>query len=225
MKRKKTSMIDHPCLSSRFSKEPGLLLLPSDAGCNLGCVFCPVKGDEAVPAGPHAGIYHRRPDRAVDRVAALMGEDRPPERVEIAGPGEPLLDAATPVMLRQLRWIYPELKRSVRTNGLLLPDRLDELVDAGAQSLVISINAILPRTAEHLYNWIVYRGRWYAGRDAAELLLRQQWSGIANAAAAGLSVSISSLIIPRVNEDDIPLIERRARDMGADHVQVARLPV
>lgn len=193
-------------------------------GCGMGCSFCSRRSNDT---GPRAGVSLSEapaPDLAFDRVAGLVDAAQPPVRVELTGPGEPLVHAATPVLLRKLRWQYPDLRRSVWTNGLHLPDRLDELADAGAQSLVVSINAVRPETAERLYEWIIYRGRRYEGREAAVLLLRQQWTGLANALAAGLSVTVCSVMIPGVNDEDISLISGRARDLGADSVRTVRLP-
>jgi nitrogen fixation protein NifB len=170
---------------------------------------------------PFSGIL--TPEGAVDRVAALVDAGNPPARVEIAGPGEPLANAATSVVLRKVHWLYPDLPLSVWTNGLLLPDRLGELMDAGMRSLTISINAVKPETAERIYEWIIYRGRRYEGSAAADLLLNQQWIGFINAIEAGLTVTVYTLSIPGVNENEIPQIATRARELGADGVRVSQL--
>lgn len=161
------------------------------------------------------------PGGAVDRVAALIDAGTPPAGAEIAGPGEPLVNAATFTVLGKLRWLYPDLQLSVWTNGLLLPERLGELVGSGVSSLTVSIDAATPATAERVHEWIIHRGRRLEGRESAALLLAQQWNGLANAIEAGLAVTVCSLVLPGVNEADIPRIEKQARELGAACVRAA----
>jgi nitrogen fixation protein NifB len=188
----------------------------------MSCRFCTRQDSAQTLAGTSVRIL--APESAVDRIAALIDNGTPPAGVEIAGPGEPLVNAATMTVLTKLHWLYPDLPLSVWTNGLLLPERLSELVRRGVSTLTVSINASVPATAEQIYEWIIYRGRRLEGREAAEVLLHQQWSGLANAIEAGPSVTVCSFILPGVNEQDIPLIEKRARDLGADSVRTVPFP-
>lgn len=220
MGKEKEDLHDHPCFSPGFPQEPGSVRLPVAPGCNMRCFYCvrtPGRYD-ASRAGSFTGLL--TPDGAVDRVAALVDAGKPPVRVEIAGPGEPLANAATSVVLRKIHWLYPDLLLSVWTNGLLLPDRIGELVDAGVRSLTVSINAVDPETAGRIYEWIIYRGRRYEGSAAADLLLNQQWIGLINTIEAGLAVNVYALSIPGVNDGEVPRVEKRARDIGADRVTV-----
>lgn len=222
MDKMKEGLQNHPCFSLEPPHEPGLLRLPVAPGCNMRCSFCIRRRDEARRGVPSiSGIL--TPEGAVDRVAARVDAGEPPARVEIAGPGEPLANAATPVVLRKLHWLYPDLPLSVWTNGLLLPDRLGELVGAGVQALTISINAVKPEAAGRIYEWIIYRGRRYEGREAADLLLYQQWIGLINVIEAGLAVTVCTVRIPGVNEDEMSLIENRARELGADGMMILPL--
>lgn len=211
-------MINYPC----FSLEPapqGVLRLPVAPGCNMRCRYCfrQADGPGSGDAGPFGAIL--TPEGAVDRVAHRVDANHPPDRVELAGPGEPLANAATFVVLRKLNWLYPDLTLSAWTNGLLLPDRLGELAVAGVRSLTVSIHAVAPETAAGIYDWIIYRGRRLSGREAAEFLLHQQWSGLANAIEAGLETVVSSVIIPGVNEKEISLIADRALELGVENVR------
>lgn len=213
---------NHPCFSEGPGAGAGILLLPVAPGCNLGCRFCTRRGDGQTVSGTSVRVL--APEGAVDRVAALIDNGNPPARVEIAGPGEPLVNAATFTVLTKLHWLYPDLPLSVWTNGLLLPERLSELVRRGVSALTVSINASAPATAEQIYERIIYRGRRLEGCEAAEVLLHQQWSGLANAVEAGLSVTVCSVVLPGVNLQDIPLIEKRARELGADSVRTVPFP-
>ncbi len=216
------SIRNHPCFLFEQPRQKDVLRLPVAPGCNMRCFFCIRRREDAGPVSTRAFSGILTPDGAVDRVAVRVDANDPPGMVELAGPGEPLANAATSVALRKLHWLYPDLLLSVWTNGLLLPDRLDELVKAGVTSLTVSINAVKPGTAERIYEWIVYRGRRYEGREAAALLLHQQWTGLANAIEAGLSATVYTVSIPGVNEGEIPLIEKHAADLGADSVRIAQ---
>ena len=80
--------------------------------------------------------------------------------------------------MRKINWEYPDLTLCVSTNGLLLPERLEQLIASGVRSLTVTINAVTPETAEKVYQWVIYQGRRYEGREAAELLLGNQWQGL-----------------------------------------------
>lgn len=213
---------EHPCFSEGPGTVAGIIRLPVAPGCNMNCRFCTRQDSARTMAGTSVRVL--APEGAVDRVAALIDNGNPPARVEIAGPGEPLVNAATFTVLTKLHWLYLDLPLSVWTNGLLLPERLDELVRGGVSSLTISINAVSLETAGQLHDWIIYRGRRLEGREAAEVLLHQQWRGLENAIETGLSVSVCSVVLSGVNEQEVPLIEKRARELGADSVRTIPLP-
>ena len=109
------------------------------------------------------------------------------------------------------------------TNGLYLSDRLDDLIKSGVRSLTITINAVMPETAEKIYSWIYYKGKRYTGRDAVECLLCNQWRGLRNAIDAGLIVKINTVLIPGINDTEIPLIAWLAGGKGADIMNIMPL--
>jgi nitrogen fixation protein NifB len=112
---------------------------------------------------------------------------------------------------------------SIWTNGVLLPDRLSDLVRSGASHLTLSLAAATPGTAENIYDWIAYRGRKYAARDAAELVLQQQWNGLVNAVEAGLVVTAYVAVIRGVNEHEVSMVSMRAEEIGAERVVIVPL--
>lgn len=213
----------HPCFSEdahhRFSRAH----LPVAPGCNIQCRYCIRKFDCANESRP--GITSRvlTPDEAADRTRVLIERSDRLTVVGISGPGEPLVNAPTYVTLRQINWEYPDLMLCVSTNGLLLSDRLEQLVASGVRSLTVTINATTPETAEKIYSWIIYRSRRYTGIEAAELLLTNQWRGLRNAIDAGFITKVNTVFIPGVNEGEIPLIAERAGKLGADIMNILPL--
>lgn len=213
----------HPCFSEEAHTRFGRVHLPVAPACNIQCRYCIRKFDCANESRP--GITSRvlTPDEAVDRTRALIERSDRLSVVGIAGPGDPLVNAPTFVTLRNINWEYPDLTLCVSTNGLLLPDRLDQLIAAGVRSLTVTINAVSSGIAEKIYSWIIYRSRRYEGKEAAELLLANQWRGLENAIDAGLIVKVNTVLIPGVNDDEIPRIAEQAGKLGADIMNILPL--
>ncbi|MDH4162124.1 MAG: radical SAM protein [Nitrospirota bacterium] len=211
---------NYPCFSNKGLRSDALRLRLS-SGCNLQCARCATATEQAVRRSlDRAGMTLMTEAGAFDLVRSRMeGKDRPAV-VEIAGPGEPLLHAGTYMLMRQLNTAYPDLPVSLWTNGVLLPDRLKELVRSGLRSIVLTMNAVSQDTADRLYESVIYRARRYAGRDASHLILRQQWSGLANAVEAGIAVTVYGVRVPGINDHEIDRIESRARSLGVDQILI-----
>lgn len=190
----------HPCFSDEAHRRFGRVHLPIAPACNIQCNYCRRTYDCVNESRP--GITSRvlTPEEAVERKRLLIDRSSVLSVVGIAGPGDPLLNAATFVVLRHLHWEYPDLTLCVSTNGLLLRDRLERLIASGVRSLSVTINAVTPETAEKIYRWINYHGRRYTGRDAAELMLTSQWQGLENAIDAGLIIKVNTVFIPGVTD-------------------------
>jgi nitrogen fixation protein NifB len=205
----------HPCFSEQAHLSFGRIHLPVAPACNIQCRYCIRKFDCANESRP--GITSRilSPQEAVERVRALVERNDRLSVVGIAGPGDALANPATYPTLRQINHEFPDVTLCVSTNGLLLQDRLEQIIAAGVRSLTITINAVTTDTAESLYSWVEYKGKRYQGREAAQILIRNQWQGLFHAVRSGMIVKINSVFVPGVNEAEIPLIAERAGKLGA----------
>ncbi len=223
MQRGKDITKSHPCFSKEAHHKFGRIHLPVAPACNIQCKYCIRKHDCANESRP--GITSRvlTPAEALERVRVLVERNDRLSVVGIAGPGDPLANDATFETLQAVHREFPELILCVSTNGLYLTDRLEDLVKSGVRSLTVTINAVMPETAEKIYSWVLYRGRKYTGRDAAECLLCNQWRGLRNAIDAGLIVKVNSVLIPGVNDAEIPLIAWLAGGKGADIMNIIPL--
>jgi nitrogen fixation protein NifB len=86
----------------------------------------------------------------------------------------------------------------------------------GVRSLTVTINAVMPETAEAIYAWVSGpHGERLKGADAAHRLLGRQWEGLALAVRAGLVVKVNSVLIPGVNDLELPAIAMLASEYGA----------
>jgi nitrogen fixation protein NifB len=197
--------------------------LPVAPACNIQCRYCIRKNDCANESRP--GITSRvlAPWEAVERVEAFIGRNDRISVVGIAGPGDPLANEMTFETLQAINRQFPDLTLCVSTNGLALSDRLEDLMKAGVKSLTVTINAVTPETAEKVYAWVLFRGKRFTGKAAAGILVKSQWQGLMNAIEAGLIVKVNSVLIPGVNESELPLIAERAGNLGADIMNILPL--
>ncbi len=213
----------HPCFTeeahTRFSRAH-LSVAPA---CNIQCRYCIRKYDCANESRPGITSKVLTPDEAVERTRVLVERSDRLSVVGIAGPGDPLANVATYVTMEKIHSEFPDLTLCVSTNGLLLPERLEQLIASGVRSLTVTINAVTPETAEKVYRWVSYQGKRYEGRAAAELLLGKQWQGLEMAVQAGLVVKVNTVYIPGVNDHEIPLIAEQAGKRGAEIMNILPL--
>ena len=221
--RKKDRMKSHPCFSKEAHGRFGRIHLPVAPACNIQCRYCTRKCDCVNESRPGVCSVVLNPVEALFRVDALVERNENLTVIGIAGPGDPLANEATFETLRQISRKYPDLVLCVSTNGLCLPDRIDDLIKAGVRGLTITINGVGPETVEKVCSWVNYRGRKYTGMEAAELLFANQWRGLRNAVDAGMTVKVNTVLIPGVNDADIPYIAWLAGSKGADVMNVLPL--
>lgn len=213
----------HPCFSAQAHDKFGRIHLAVAPACNIQCRYCERKYDCANESRPGVSSTVLDPVEAVERVEAFIERNDRVSVVGIAGPGDPLANASTFETLTAIHRKFPDLTLCVSTNGLLLAERLGDLVRAGVRSITVTINAVSPQTAERVYEWVLYRGRKLTGIQAAETLVRNQWQGLINAIEAGLLVKVNSVYIPGVNDDELVRIARLAGSFGADIMNVLPL--
>lgn len=217
MHRDHTSLMkNHPCFSRDAHGKTGRIHLPVAPACNVQCRYCLRKYDCANESRPGVTSMVLNSGEAVERVRNLVERDLRLGVIGIAGPGDPLANDATFEAMRLINREFPHLILCVSTNGLALNDRIEDLMKCGVKSVTVTINAARPEIAERIYRWVNYRGRRYEGREAAELLVANQWSGLANAINAGFLFKINSVLIPGVNDAEIPLVAEKAGKAGAD---------
>ncbi len=221
--RNKDVIKTHPCFSLEAHHKFGRIHLPVAPVCNIQCKYCVRKYDCANESRP--GITSRilTPDEAMERVGTLLERNENISVIGIAGPGEPLANDSTFEVLRLIHSEFPEIILCVSTNGLLLPDRLDDLMKSGVRSMTITINAVMPEVVEKIYSWAYYKGKRYTGREAAELIVKNQARGLRNVIDAGLIVKVNTVYIPGINEAEIPLIAWLSGRRGVDIMNIIPL--
>jgi nitrogen fixation protein NifB len=135
--------------------------------------------------------------------------------VGIAGPGDSLANEETFETFELIHAEFPEMIKCLSTNGLMLPQSMERLKSLELRSLTITINAISPQVGSKIYAYIQYQGQTLRGAEAAEILIHNQLTGLQQAADAGITVKINTVLIPGVNEAEVEKIAREVKQRGA----------
>ena len=204
----------HPCFAAGAKNNKGRIHLPVSPGCNIFCNFCKrnYNDTENRPGVSRSVISPREAVEAVRKAITLCPEITV---AGVAGPGDAL---ATPFALETFRLIkkeFPGIIKCMSTNGLLLPDYADEIIDIGIDSLTVTVNAVAPEIQARICEAIVYRGKFIAGREAAEILIENQLSGIRKISRAGITVNVNTVLIPEINADHVPVTAKTVAEHGA----------
>lgn len=202
--KRREAIDDHPCFSEKAHNRNGRLHLPVSPACNIQCRFCTRASNtgENRP-GVAAGLI--RPEEAVDVVKRALQLCPQIKVVGIAGPGDTL---ATDHALRTFRLVhaaFPDLIMCLSTNGLNLPGKAQELLDAGVKTITVTVNAVRPEVLEKVVSWVK------DGRD----LTAAQLQGIRECAAAGITVKVNTVLIPGINDTHIGETAKAVSEAGA----------
>lgn len=203
----------HPCFGGQ-KNNVGRIHLPVSPGCNIGCRFCDrVISDTENRPGVTSKVL--TPSEGLEVLKKALELCPEITVAGIAGPGDTL---ATDYALDTFRLIdkeYPELIKCMSTNGLLLNERAEEVIEVGIDSLTVTVNAVDPEIEAKLNKFIIYHGKQYIGTKAAEILIENQLKGIKKVAAAGITIKINTVLVPGVNEDHIEEVAKTVKEAGA----------
>ncbi|MDR3210187.1 MAG: radical SAM protein, partial [Oscillospiraceae bacterium] len=205
----------HPCfaLGARPNNK-GRIHLPTSPGCNIECQFCE-RSLNRTEQRPGVTGEVLTPEEAVNVARRALELAPDITVVGIAGPGDTL---ATPFALDTFRLIgreFPHLIKCMSTNGLLLPERADEVIAVGIETLTVTVNEVYPEVLQHICGRVRYHGEILEGLPAAELLIANQLEGIRRVAAAGITVKVNTVLVPELNGEHIGEIARRVAEAGA----------
>lgn len=215
---------DHPCFGGDHSKA-GRIHLPVAPGCNIKCGFCERKFDCANESRPGVTSRILQPQEAVERVRLVKCHMEKQggaqlKVVGIAGPGDPLANPNTFETFRLVRAAFPEMTLCLSTNGLLLEEKLPEILTAQVHSLTVTVNALTAKTGARVYEWIRYQGHSFSGTRGAGFLIDKQLAGIKAAVSAGLMVKINHVYIPDVNDHETLDLAVRMREFGVTMMNI-----
>jgi len=205
----------HPCFSKEARHLHGRIHLPVAPVCNIECNYCVRKYDCVNESRPGVTSEILSPYQALERMRLVMDYMPNISVAAVAGPGDPLANDATFETLHLVRNAFPEVALCLSTNGLLLDDRMSEIVNCKVKTITVTLSAVDPDIAYRIVNRITYCGESRSGRDGAALLIKNQLNGICEAVRNGIVVKINSVLIPEINGAHLQEVARIARDTGA----------
>lgn len=215
-------MINHPCFSKAASRWFEAIHLPVAPKCNLKCNYCTRLSDCLHENRPGVASRVITPRQALSKVEQALKNNPRVKVIGISGPGEPLANNNTFLTLALLQKQYPELVKCVSTNGLLLAEKIDELIELGVSTLSVTVNSLDSEMVGSLVSWISYREKVYSRGQGAELLIQKQFDGVAQAIKKGLTVKINSVYIPG-HEDQLRDVAMTYRGLGVKHMSIVPL--
>jgi nitrogen fixation protein NifB len=204
----------HPCFSENACHFFGRMHLAVAPKCNIQCNYCVRKFDCVNESRPGVTSKVLTPQEALERVREVLEKVQYIKVVAVAGPGEPLYNEETFETFRLVKDEFPRLMRCLSSNGLLLPERIDDIEELGIGTVTVTLNAIDPEISKEIYSFIKYHDTKYTGREGAEILLKNQLEGIREAVKRKILIKVNTVLIPTVNDTHIIEIAKTVGEMG-----------
>lgn len=207
---------DHPCYSEDAHHYFARMHVAVAPACNIQCNYCNRKYDCANESRPGVVSELLHPDQAVTKVLAVAATIPQMTVLGIAGPGDPLANPArTFETFRQLSDKAPDIKLCLSTNGLTLPEHVDEIAKHNIDHVTITINCVDPEIGAQIYPWIYWQNRRLRGVEAARILIDQQQKGLEMLTSRGILVKVNSVMIPGVNDEHLKEVSKVVKAKGA----------
>ena len=160
--------------------------------CNFRCFYCLPHGEP--PVAPKEQMLSYEEIEYVSEIFVSLGI----EKIRLTG-GEPMMRRDIETVIRKLSALKPRLHDlALTTNGYFLPDRAEELKEAGLDRITISLDSLKRDVFRQM-----------TGVDVLDRVLE----GIEAAERAGLKpIKINAVIVRGHNEDEVADFARFARE-------------
>ncbi|MCE1236647.1 MAG: nitrogenase cofactor biosynthesis protein NifB, partial [Hyphomicrobiales bacterium] len=207
---------DHPCYSEEAHHYFARMHVAVAPACNIQCNYCNRKYDCANESRPGVVSEKLTPDQAMRKVVTVANEVPQLSVLGIAGPGDACYDwKKTKATFEEISKEIPDIKLCISTNGLALPDHVEELAQMNVDHVTITINMVDPEIGAKIYPWIYYNKRRYEGVEAAKILHERQMLGLEMLTARGILTKINSVLIPGVNDEHLLEVNKWVKERGA----------
>jgi cyclic pyranopterin phosphate synthase len=173
-------------LTDLFSRSISYLRLSLTDRCNLKCMYCVTEDESAgcLSKLQHDELLTYEELLRVVRVAVAMGITK----VRLTG-GEPLVRRNVMGFIRELTRIEGLGDVRITTNGVLLAQHAQELLDAGVTKVNISLDSLLPKRVAEI-----------TGADCFDAV----WRGIETVLGLDFSpVKLNMVAMRHINDDEI----------------------
>lgn len=215
----KVHIDNHPCFNADAHYKYGRIHLAVAPDCNIACRYCSRKYD--CPNESRPGITSKvlNVKEAMKLLEVKLEKNKAIKVIGIAGPGEPLFNDETFEVFRLANEKYPNMLKCLSSNGLLVEDRLQDLINCQISSLTVTVNALKADIAEKIYRPMKYKSVNISYDD----FLDKQWIGIEKAIENNIIIKINTVYIPGINDLEILEIAKKAKEFGVYKMNVMPL--
>jgi nitrogen fixation protein NifB len=209
-------VFNHPCYSEQAHHHFARMHVAVAPACNIQCHYCNRKYDCSNESRPGVVSEVLTPDQAVKKTKAVAANIPQMTVLGIAGPGDPLANPErTFATFRMLSEQAPDIKLCVSTNGLALPDSVEELAKHNIEHVTITINCVDPDIGALIYPWIYWKNKRIRARDGAAILIERQQLGLEMLVQRDILVKVNSVMIPGVNDKHLVEVSKVVKSKGA----------
>ena len=207
---------NHPCYSEEAHHHYARMHVAVAPACNIQCNYCNRKYDCANESRPGVVSERLSPEQAAKKVLAVASTIPQMTVLGIAGPGDPLANPdKTFETFRRISDVAPDIKLCLSTNGLALPDWVDEIAKYKVDHVTITINMVDPEVGQHIYPWIFWNNKRVTGIEAARIITERQMLGLEMLTERGILAKINSVMIPGINDHHLAEVNRAVKSRGA----------
>jgi cyclic pyranopterin phosphate synthase len=169
-------------LIDQYQRHVSYLRISITDRCNLRCIYCMPR--EMIPKLEHADVLRYEEILRVSRVAAGLGITK----LRVTG-GEPLVRREACNLLAQLNRLPGIREVSLTTNGVLLSERLEDILAAGVRRINVSLDSLKPERFAAITRVNCFQ---------------KVWDGIMAALDRGMApVKINVLALRGINDDEL----------------------
>ncbi|SKA24551.1 nitrogenase cofactor biosynthesis protein NifB [Consotaella salsifontis] len=207
---------DHPCYSEEAHHYFARMHVAVAPACNIQCNYCNRKYDCSNESRPGVVSERLTPEQAARKVIAVANEVPQLSVLGIAGPGDGAYDwRKTRATFDLVRAALPDIRLCLSSNGLSLPDHLDELAEMAIGHVTLTINMIDPQIGTAIYPWIFWKGKRRTGLEASRILHERQMQSLEGLVARDILVKVNSVMIPGINDRHLLEVNRVVKAKGA----------
>lgn len=215
---------NHPCFYQEKSKKYSRIHLPVASECNIQCNYCNRKYDCVNESRPGVTSRILSPREACDLFLKVKNNTENLSVIGFAGPGDSLANFENiKNTINLIRQTQHDVLFCLSTNGLLLPEYADEIVNLGITHITVTINSVNKTLIPLIYEKFLYMGKTLLPEDAAEILINNQLSGLKKLSSSGITCKVNILCLENINENHIEEIVKTVKKHGAFMTNITAL--
>jgi nitrogen fixation protein NifB len=203
----------HPCFSESGHLKYARMHLPVAPKCNIQCNYCNRKYDCLNESRPGVTSEILTPEEAFQKFLIVKEKVENLSVIGFAGPGDALANfdkiKETVELINQND---PDITFCLSTNGLMLPDYAQEIIDIGISHVTITINTVNPEIGKLIYS----------GVDP-EILLKNQLKGLEYLSNRGIICKVNIVAIKGINDFHIEEVVKTVKKLGAFKTNIMQL--